>query len=168
MNKIEQLKFIIQRVDHYYNGVNLKGTFFLGINTFLLGICLSAIHSVAEKNSEGMLQLHIVLTLITLASLISIFAVLMAILPFLQNGHSGEYKSRIFFGSIAKYKNAEGFIDDIDNADDSGFIDDLARQTYTLSKGLKSKSIKIRTAGIALAISVLLTVVFFTLILTRI
>ena len=167
MNKVEQLKFIIQRVDHYYNGVNLKGTFFLGINTFILGICLTAISSVAEKGPEGMFQLYIVLSIITLASLISIFSVLLAFLPFLKNGHSEGYKSRIFFGSITNYKNAEHFSAEIDEMDEPNFIDDLAKQTYILSKGLKSKSIKIRTAGIALAISILLTIVFFILILNQ-
>ena len=33
----EELQFIINRYDHYYDSVNNKGQFYLGFNTFLIG-----------------------------------------------------------------------------------------------------------------------------------
>lgn len=160
MNTIERSKFIINRIDHYYNGVNLKGTFFLGVNTFILGGCIAAFKADCFAQSIPNEPLFIIsLLLVGLFSSASIAFVLLSILPFLKSGNSYEYKSAIFFGSIASqdFKELQNGM----QVSDSVFEEDLIKQIHTLSKGLKSKFIMIRNAGILLFLSIVSALVFF-------
>lgn len=158
MDKIERLKFTIQRIDHYYSGVNFKGSFFLGVNTFLLGGCLASLQS--DSLDQIGLQVGINFLLIALTSLLSIAYVLWAILPFLKNGKSYDYESLIFFGSIAEMDFGK-FNSNLEKTEEDEFEKDLTRQIHTLSVGLKKKFLRIRTAGITLFISILLSISFF-------
>lgn len=159
MEKLERLKFIMQRIDHYYNGVNTKGTFFLGVNTFILGGCLAAFQS-TEVAQVSNIWLTINFLLIAVTGLLSIAFVLWAILPFLSTGSSYDYESVIFFGVIAK-KEFKDFKKSIDECSSDAFSDDMTRQIHILAGGLRAKYAKVRNAGFLLFAAVLLVIPFF-------
>ena len=159
MDKIDKLKFVMQRIDNYYNGVNGKGSFFLGVNTFVLGGCIAAFQARGMLGSES-LWLNLNFSLITILSLLSIGDVLRAILPFLTDGHSYDYESGIFFGSIAE-ANFKQFKTSSNERSEADFEEDMLRQIHVLSKGLKRKYIQIRNAGILLFLSILAAIPFF-------
>ena len=47
--KYEHAKFVIERFDHYYDTVNSKGSFYIGLNTFILGGLCAGYISIADK-----------------------------------------------------------------------------------------------------------------------
>jgi len=159
MDKLNHLKFILQRIDHYYNGVNLKGTFFLGVNTFILGGCLASFQSDGVVNTYD-IWLLLSFLLVVLLSLISVAFVLWAILPFLNHGKSYDYESIIFFGSIAN-RSFKQFHQEVEQISTDSFEKDITRQIHILSAGLQSKYIRIRNAGVFLFLSLTSTIPFF-------
>lgn len=144
--KYEHAKFIIERFDHYYDGVNNKGTFYIGLNTFIFGgICVGYL-SLHDKVDANFVFWALFDGLI-ICNALSIFFTVLAIMPFLKdNQHKEELPSLVYFGGIAKHELAhykEKFL----NANTNGMLDDLVQQVYCLATGLDSKYKKLKKAS---------------------
>lgn len=146
MSKYEHAKFIIERFDHYYDGVNNKGTFYIGLNTFIFGgICVGYL-SLHDKLMSN-LFIWIPFSVLVICNALSTFFTIMALMPFLKGNHQKlELPSLVYFGGIAKHQ-LSYFKEKFEKADEKALLDDLVQQAYCLAKGLDGKYKKLRLAG---------------------
>lgn len=145
----EQLKFIMQRYDNYINGANTKGAFLLAFNTFLCGGLLTNYKTLTDLvGAPHLLYLKLGILFLVLAGIASLVIVLLAVYPFLSSGNSTQdkYHSLIYFGSVAQFPDAKAYHAAILAQDDAAASEDVARQTYLLSKALFSKFKKLEWA----------------------
>lgn len=146
MSKYEHAKFIIERFDHYYDGVNNKGAFYIGLNTFILGgVCAGylSLHSQVEANTG----LWVLFAGLVLSNVLSIFHTILALMPFLKDNHTNEERaSLIYFGSIGKHQ-LSYFREKFHEADESSVLDDLVEQSHCLATGLRKKYSSLKRAG---------------------
>lgn len=146
MFKYEHAKFIIDRFDHYYDGVNNKGAFYIGLNTFIFGgICIGylSLHS----HVEAKIVCWVLLTGLILSNLLSIFYTVQALMPFLIDNHTNEKRySLIYFGSIAKHELSH-FKEKFKEADENSVLDDIIEQSHCLATGLQKKYSYLKRAG---------------------
>lgn len=147
--KIEELKFIFNRLDVYLESSQNKSNLYLALNTIVLGGVITII--AALKELECNLPLNILLLLIALASIISILITLSAINPYTKS--SKGTKSIFFFKDIATYDSFEEYSILLDNHIDSEekLIEDITSQIYSISMGLNMKYKKLKTVGLIVA-----------------
>jgi hypothetical protein len=145
-DKYEHAKFIIERFDHYYDGVNNKGTFYIGLNTFIFGgICVGYL-SLHDKVTTDFF-LWLIFAALVICNALSIFFTLIALMPFLKDNHNNqELPSMVYFGGIARHE-VPYFKEKFNNADDTSMLDDLVQQAHCLAKGLDGKYKKLKRAG---------------------
>ncbi len=146
MFKYEHAKLIIERFDHYYDGVNNKGAFYIGLNTFILGgVCVGylSLHSQVEAN----IGFWVLFGGLVLSNILSIFYTIQALMPFLRDNHTNEERSSlIYFGSIAKHQ-LSYFREKFNEADEASVLDDLVEQLHCLATGLRKKYSYLKRAG---------------------
>lgn len=143
-------KLILQRIDNYISSVNTKGSLIVAFNTFLCGSIVakySELKPIIESSGHTELVNSLLIALL-LISIISVFVVGLAIFPFLKSGNSSakKYHSHIFFNSIADFKSEDQFLNSCTEYNSEEASDDLKRQVYILSLGLKKKFKKIGLA----------------------
>ena len=157
IDRLEHMKFLIGRFDHYYDSVNNKGSFYIGINTFILGgICVG--FSNYCKNVQFGMCTYVVTIVLLITCFTSIFYTLSAMTPFLKISFgSNTDDSLISFGGIAKFEEVD-FHSRFKDQTDNKIIEDYQNQIYTLSKGLNDKYKWLQQAGF------FLTIEFITLI----
>lgn len=139
----EHTRFIIQRFDNYISGANTKGNFLLAFNIFLCGGIITNYKYLTELivDKSILFYLNISLLLLFIVGLTTIALIIKAVYPFLSSGNSSKekYHSHIFFLSIAEYESDKIFAEAYQKQQDKEVDEDLARQAYTLAKGLSSK-----------------------------
>ena len=152
--KIEHLKYCIDRFDHYYEGINNKASFFLGLNTFILGGLLAGYFSVNEvKNCGNWFQLNLII--VCALGALSIVMTLLTINPYLKSKN----KSVIYYGAIATEKYDE-YKDMLQQLDEITLYKDFSKQSHILAGGLQSKFRKLKIAGFLILFQVLLLIPF--------
>lgn len=151
MNKYEYAKFIIERFDHYYDSVNNKGSFYIGLNTFIFGgICVGylSIHDKVDAN----VIIWALFALLIIGNAISIAFTVTAIMPFTkdnpENPHSA---SLIYFGGIAKHT-LPHFKEKFEGAQEGDMLDDLVQQAHCLAGGLHKKYRNLKWAGLFIVV----------------
>ena len=159
MNK-DQLQFIIDRYDHYYDSVNNKGQFYLGLNTLIMG-GLGAAFSMLNTNHCCTTWLYVLVSLMLAAGSASSFYTLCATLPYLKSGNS-KPSSLIFFGSVSKLSQKE-FLSRSLAVTDQEVNEDLSIQAHQLATGLSLKFKHLKVAGVLIAIEFALLVPFLIL-----
>lgn len=136
-------KMILQRNDNLISSVNAKGGLIVVFNTFLCGSIISKYADLRPFFDKSDFSNIIDLSLIAifLLSIISVFLVGLAVFPFLESGNSStsKYHSHIFFNSISEFKCDNDFLDSCKSYEKAEALEDLKRQIYILSKGLKKK-----------------------------
>lgn len=144
--KYSHLQFLISRLDHYYDTINNKANFYLGLNTFLITGMLTTYYTISQKSQFTLLE-EIMFICSIVFGLISIVYIFKSINPFLKSGNiESEYKTLIFFGSICKFeKNV--FVSEIKNQSDEILLNDMCNQVHQLSIGLNKKFESIQVAG---------------------
>lgn len=158
-NKYEHAKFIIERFDHYYDTINNKGSFYIGLNTFIFGGLCAGYISIENKVNQGCL-FWLLLVLTFLICIISIFLTITAVSPFLKdNDNNDDNASLIFFGGISKYS-LNNFLERIKEEDDDSVKEEMYRQVHCLAKGLKSKFKKLSVVSYLLASQFFCTTIF--------
>lgn len=157
IEKYEHAKFAIERFDHYYDSVNNKGAFYIGLNTFLLGGLFVGFVTLYNQVAKPQ-YLWVMLICFALCGVISIVATIFAINPFLLSGKKkSRNRSLIFFGSIAEYQK-ENFIKTFLDQDSSRILNDTVTQTWFLAKGLDLKYKRLKIAGYLLIIQFVLLI----------
>jgi len=137
-NKIKML----DRYDNYYNWINNKGSFILALNTMIISGFFIGFNNMLPLITQCEMSLFkILIGLIILLSLVAIFIVILAIIPFLNS----DKKSFWFFNDVAN-RELGSFVKEIDNQTNEEIITDLNSQLYYLAKGLKRKHCKIKIA----------------------
>lgn len=144
--KQNHARFMIQRFDHYYDSVNNKGAFYIGLNTFIFGgLCVGYLNLCDKITpSYGFWALFCG---IALFNALSIFLTVSAIMPFLtDNRNDNKTPSLIFFGGIAKHE-LSYFKEKFHNAETQTVLDDLVEQVHCLATGLSSKYKNLKNAS---------------------
>jgi len=144
--RIEQGKFSIQRYDHYYDTVNNKSAFFIGLNTFILGgICTGYVTLYKEIAFTSWLYFF---TGVHLACCLgSILYTLLAMTPFTKDKYSNDNStSLLFFGGVAKHTHSH-FHQKFLLLDEPTFLEDITKQIHCLSKGLDQKFSRLKIAS---------------------
>lgn len=155
--KYEHAKFIIDRYDHYNDAVNNKGTFYIGLNTFLLG-GLSVGFVTLHKEIDKPQHLWWLAIAFGMLSVFSIVLTIFAINPYLVSGNKDSKKrSLIFFGSVSQYQK-ENYLQSFMDQDEDRMAIDTVNQAWLLSRGLTQKYQRLRVAGWLLVIQFLLLI----------
>ena len=143
----DRAKFSLTRFDNHYGNINTKGIFYLTINTFFVGLSISAANWLDMNFSITELTgFFIVLFLLCCFS--TIMTTLLAINPFLKNGETyGKQKSIFYYGSIAEYSCSD-FKKRIQDISEDELQDDICTQLHTLAKGLKRKYQLLSISGV--------------------
>ncbi|TDS14952.1 Pycsar system effector family protein [Sphingobacterium paludis] len=139
---IDHLKLIIQRFDAYIIASNTKSAFLLAFNTFICGSIISAnkslLHLVNERHQHF---IAVILALGFICGIICLFFVMRAMYPYMTSGNSSanRYHSLIFFRSVTEFSSADSYVKKLKEENEDAFWEDLAKQIYQVSKGLRQK-----------------------------
>jgi hypothetical protein len=134
--KIEELKFIIGRFDHYFDSVNNKGNLYLGVNTFFFGGTLAVYSSYLENQTFSSCIWYMVLIPAFICNLMSFIHTLRAVNPYTRK-HSTT-NSILFFGDVKLYSD-EDWSERWNNLDETKWNEDLKCQAHVLAAGLQRK-----------------------------
>ncbi|MAT89526.1 MAG: hypothetical protein CMC35_02435 [Flavobacteriaceae bacterium] len=146
INEIEQSRYVLNRFDHYIEGANSKGNFLLAFSAFLFGFIVTSFNDIIGFNNGKAENWTIGLLIgILVIGILSIGFTIAAVFPFLKtnNSSSKKYHSLVFFKSIADM-NEEDFLNQYKEQKDKKVCKDIAKQIYSISKGLKTKYNRIR------------------------
>lgn len=143
--KYEHARFVIDRYDHYYDTVNSKGAFYIGLNTFMLGGLFAGFISL-QSQLEKPAYLWILLIIFACCSLFSSILTVLAIHPFVKSSQKKGKQSLIFFASVAQYEQ-DSFIEAFLQQDENRRNKDTISQMWHLSKGLTRKFRMLKKAG---------------------
>lgn len=134
---IEEIKFVINRFDHYYESINNKGNVYLTLNTFGLAGLISGYGYLRINHYFGSVA-DVLFTLTVLVNLASIALTLWALKPYLISKKFGKKRSLLFFGDVSLY-DEESLLASWENINDRSLQKDLLRQVHNLSCGLRTK-----------------------------
>ena len=141
-NKIENQKYIINRLDNYIESSQTKSNLYLTLNTIILAGIITLI---STKINCFSMVLNILLGIISIISLISIIQTLKVINPYLKKSSNGN-KSILFFNDIESINNNEYYKNVCEKSKES-LLEDLTEQSHILAKGLNSKYKILSTIG---------------------
>lgn len=162
--KYDHAKFLIDRFDHYYDTVNNKGSFYIGLNTFILGGLCAGYISI-ENKVEQSFCFWVLLISIFILCITSIIYTISALSPFIKDNANGDdIPSLIFFGGIAKH-NLNTFLEKINNESIETMQDDMYRQVHCLANGLNSKFKKLKRVSYLLLLQFITIIGLFTYII---
>jgi len=162
--KIEHLKFIIGRYDHYFDTVNTKGNVYLSLNTFILGLCITAFN-LLPTNLRNDQILKCLFVLIMLLCAASVGTTLLALKPYITP-KSKSNKSIVYFGDVSHcgYEHYKKLFNEQTEAD---FLNDLTKQANLLACGLQNKFRFLSKATIVMGVKLLLIVVFGIILMNK-
>jgi len=145
-SKYEHGKFIIERFDHYYDSVNNKGAFYIGLNTFIFsGICVGYTTLFGKVNAQP--GIWILMIGLLACCLLSTLFTIRAIMPFLKdNQHRNPQPSLLYFGGIARHE-LPHFKEKFQSLGGSEMLDDLVQQAHCLAMGLDQKYKNLKRAS---------------------
>jgi hypothetical protein len=155
----DQLEYIIGRYDHFYDSVNNKGQFYLGLNTLILG-GLGASFTMLNSSHTCTACIYVLLLLLFTAGFASSFYTLKATLPYLTGG--AKPSSLIFFGSVSSLSQQE-FVSRAAAVSEDEMKNDLTAQVYHLAHGLTLKFNRLKIAGYLIACEFILLIPFLFL-----
>lgn len=142
IDKIDQCRYIIDRFDHYNDSVNSKVALYLSINTFVLGGICIGYYTVRTEIKQCEVLFHFVMALaacVLLACLASLWCTAKAVTPYLKDNHvNDDQPSLIYFGGISRYT-CNDFVSRLLAQEEPLMLEDFARQTHSLAKGLDNK-----------------------------
>lgn len=147
LNQQEQLKFLIDRFDHYYDSINNKGNAMLVINTFSIG-GIAAIYTALHQDVIWTTSLLCYGFLLCLIWGVALILTTWALLPYKKSASN----SLVYFGDISNFTEAN-FLQKFSEQLDEDVTDDLKQQVYLLAKGLTFKFKIIRWATYLMFIS---------------
>lgn len=162
-DKIDHLKFIIDRYDTYIESTQSKSNLYLALNTAILGGIITLLTSSSVTGIET--AVSIILGVTGLLSLSSIVITLWAITPYLKSA-SKQNKSVIFFQEVAG-STYDDYHARLESISEGKFINDLICQAYSLATGLKRKYQKLMYAGRIVIVEFILLFVCIIIFITQ-
>ena len=163
MDKYEHAKFIIERFDHYYDASNNKGSFFIGLNTFIFGgICVGYV-TLHDKVMADTMTWTLLCSLL-ISNIISMCFTVLATVPYLKGSHqTSSFPSLLYFGGIAKHE-IQNFKEKFGALREESMLEDLLEQVHCLSIGLDSKYQKMKYASLFVVTQLICLLPLFILI----
>lgn len=161
-DKITHLKYSISRFDGYFQGVNSKIALYITLNTFILTATTAGSSSIVRQFPNNINLPILFMTLIVLASAISIICTILASIPYLKNNNS----SAFYFGYVAHLE-FDDYSKKIEELSDEKALHDLKHQAFILAKGLRSKYRNLLIAGYLLLADFVLILIFSLIIITN-
>ena len=141
--KIELLKYTIDRYDTYIESTQTKSNLYLALNTAIVGGIITLL---TTSGNTGISKAAIILLgLVALLSLMSIVLTLWAINPYLKN-ISGKSDSVLFFQEVAGMAYSDFHLKFLEVSKKNLFTD-MTCQAYSLATALKKKYRKLMYAG---------------------
>lgn len=162
--KYEHIKFIIERFDHYYDTVNNKGSFYIGLNTFIFGgLCVG--YSSLYKSIHADIWTWILLAVLVMSCLSSTLFTISAIKPYSKDNHSNDDNpSLMYFGGIVRYE-LNHLKEKFNEQTPEQMNNDALQQMHSLAKGLNGKFKKLRIASVFLQIQFCALIPLFIIII---
>jgi hypothetical protein len=144
--KYEHAQMIMGRLDHYFDMSNNKCSFYIGLNTFILGgICAGYLALYQHVNGTATIIILAILHLVS--CLTSTLYTIFALLPFTRHHYTNDNSnSLIFYGSISKHTHAY-YKQKFDALTERDKLDDMIAQVHCLSVGLTDKFMKLKIAA---------------------
>lgn len=137
----ENLKFILERYDHYIESVQSKSNLYITLNTFVLTGAVTLFAGFKDQLNEC---LTVWLLVIISISIISLIYTLLALIP--QTKKTGQ-DSVIFFGNVAEMNQPDEYYESIKDMDENAFKKDLAQQIQQVAKIVCKKHIHLRNTN---------------------
>lgn len=162
--KLEHVKFIIDRFDTYMESTQTKSNLYLALNTAILGGIISL--AASSKPKDVTFFSIFILGSTAFLAVASITITLIAITPYLIS-NSKKSKSIIFFQDV-RNSNFKDYADRVKNISDKKLLKDLTCQAYSLAGGLQSKYKKLFYAGRLIIIEFILLLIFAITLVTNI
>ncbi|MEZ0181893.1 Pycsar system effector family protein [Flavobacterium oncorhynchi] len=162
--KIEHVKFIIDRFDVYMESTQTKSNLYLALNTAILGgiITLAA----SSKPEDVTFFSVFVLGCIAFLAVASITITLIAITPYLKSA-SDKSESVVFFQDV-RNSTFDQYENRIKEMSEKKFLKDLTCQAYSLAGGLQSKYKRLFYAGRLIIIEFILLLIYAITLVTNI
>lgn len=162
--KIENVKFIIDRFDVYMESTQTKSNLYLALNTAILGgiITLAA----SSKPEDVTFFSVFVLSSIAFLAVASITITLIAITPYLKSA-SDKSESVVFFQDV-RNSTFDQYENKIKEMSEKNFLKDLTCQAYSLAGGLQLKYKKLFYAGRLIIIEFILLLIYAITLVTNI
>jgi hypothetical protein len=162
MEKYEHAKFLIERFDHYYDNINSKGAFYIGLNTFLLSGVVIGYTSFFGKINFSLL-IWILIFLQIMFCLASIAFTIFAIKPYSKDNHANdESPSLLYFGGIAKHE-CTHFKQKFIAQEKEELLVDMLQQVHSLARGLKIKFTRLKLASLFILLQFTVMIPLFIL-----
>ena len=152
-DKIENIKYVLDKQIYWINAADSKTIPILGINTFLLGGVVAMLPRI--QTWDHFLVINCILGTVPL--MLSLFFLFFTISPKTKCFH----KSIIYFGTIVDFTKDE-YIEKICKINDNDYISDLSNQCYINAKIANSKHINLRYSIFSLFLSLIPLLLFFT------
>lgn len=154
----EEIKFIVGRYDHYYEGINSKSNLYLALNTFIIGGAITGFVSLrTEVDLCGVLN---ILFFIELAICLgSILFTLSAVKPFFGKKKIRITPSVYYFDAVAN-QDLDDYKARCLTQSPKELTEDLISQAHQLAKGLKQKFFRICMASRLIALQAIVIVIF--------
>lgn len=137
----ENLKFILERYDHYIESVQSKSNLYIMLNTFVLTGAITLFAGFKDQLEDC---LTIWLFVIIGVSIVSLMYTLLALIP--QTKKTGQ-DSVIFFGNVAEKNHLDEYYESIKDLDEEAFKKDLAQQIQQVAKIVCKKHIHLRNTN---------------------
>lgn len=137
----ENLKFILERYDHYIESVQSKSNLYITLNTFVMTGAVTLFAGFKDQLNEC---LTVWLLVIISISIISLIYTLLALIP--QTKKTGQ-DSVIFFGNVAEMNHPDEYYESIKDMDENAFKKDLAQQIQQVAKIVCKKHIHLRNTN---------------------
>jgi hypothetical protein len=157
MNKSENLKFILERYDHYIESVQSKSNLYIALNSLIVTGSIAILTTVDSQKLNS--TLLVLLIIIVLASIFSIIITLIALIPYLKTSQD---KSVLFFKDVSNEK-ANDYCKRMNEMTSDNFDNDITNQIHCIAKGLTIKYEKMKWAGLLLIFQ-FVTIIIWTII----
>lgn len=157
---IENLKFTIDRFDHYYESVNSKTNLYITLNTFIISVVSAISSKIIVQLGNTFWSKFLVISIIIIAS-ISVIYTIWSSLPYLRSDNDSVF----YFGYVSNLS-LKDLLSKLEASSTESSAQDLAQQLHALAQGLENKFNKLRIAGALLILEftliALLSILFIT------
>lgn len=158
----ENLKFILERYDHYIESVQSKSNLYITLNTFMLTGAIT-LYAGFKDQLDGCLRVW--LLVIIGISILSLIYTLLALIP---QTKKTEQDSVIFFGKVAEKNQPDEYYESIKNMDEENFKKDLAQQVQQVAEIVHKKHIHLRNTNQLLIVQIGLVTIWIIIFFIKI
>lgn len=158
----ENLKFILERYDHYIESVQSKSNLYITLNTFVLTGVVT-LFAGFKNQLDGFMTIW--LLIIIGISIVSLIYTLLALIP--QTKKNG-LDSVIFFGNVSEKNQQDEYYESIKDMDEETFKKDLAQQVQQVAKIVCKKHIHLRNTNQFLIVQIGLVTIWIIIFFIKI